>query len=150
MADECIGHTEFADLDLKYVNDPAGFFESVQLFSATGTALSPKFTQAPSSSSSGSLNGINWQLTRTAGTEGASWPVYLDFWGAGLTSLVTGPFWAELQFRIPTVSYGTNTPEYLRGSLTTRTAVPEPGTMLLVLIGAALVAAAPKKAGSIS
>jgi hypothetical protein len=54
-------------------------------------------------------------------------------------------FWVKMKFSVPTgVPYGTNTPEYLRANLATTTTpltVPEPGSLLLLGVGALAVIA---------
>jgi hypothetical protein len=143
---------EFSDLDLRYVNDPVGFFEYVRFYSfndftnsASQVPISPLMWTTGSSTTTGYIGSgstqINWEISRTAGTAGASWPVYIDLWGPGLNALLDGPaFWAQLHFTVPKDDVlGTNTPEYLRASLTTGTQpVPEPGSLLL--LGAGLFA----------
>jgi hypothetical protein len=138
---------EFADLDLRYVNDPVGFLETVRVYSKDGTsveAITPTFTAASSTSNTGVYNGVNYELTRQPGSAGASWPVYLNLWGDGLEDIITDPFWVRLRFTVPDgVPYGRNTSEYLRATLTTETephVVPEP--MSILLLGAGLGVAA--------
>jgi hypothetical protein len=136
---------EFSDLDLRYVNDPAGFLETVRIYGKDGAsteALTPNFTQVSGTGFSGVFNDINYSVTRRSGTAGASWPVLLNLWGDGLEDLITNPFWVQLRFTVPTgVPYGTNTAEYLRATLTTERTpphvVPEPGSMALVAAGLA-------------
>ena len=143
---------KFWDLDLANVNDPIGFFETFQLFSGSGTALSSQFTMAPNTTtSSGYLDvnptsvveKVNWTLTRSAGDAGATNPIYLDFYGDALASRITSPFWAKLTFTVPQNSVpGTNTAEYLTAKLTTTsqtTPVPEPGSVMLLGMGLAAV-----------
>ena len=139
----------FGDLDLANVNDPAGFFETFQLFSASGTALSSAFSMAANTAtSSGYLDvnptslveNINWALTRTTGAAGASNPVYLEFYGDALAAGITSPFWAKLTFAVPENNVpGTNTAESLTAKLTTTSRVPEPNSMLLFGMGLAVV-----------
>jgi hypothetical protein len=135
---------EFKDLDLRYVNDPVGFFETVQLFNASTTSqFTPKLTMASTSQTAGYANTttgrIDWDLRWTTGNSNA--PVYLDVWGAGLLPYVLdeSAFWVKLKFTVPDgVPYGTNTAEYLKATLTTTTqtrAVPEPTSMLLLGLG---------------
>jgi hypothetical protein len=139
---------EFSDLDLRYVNDPAGFLETVRIYGKDGSsveAMTPNFTQSSGSGSTGVYNNINYQVTRQAGSAGASWPVLLNLWGDGLEDMISNPFWVQLRFTVPTgVPYGTNTAEYLRATLSTSNepshVVPEPASMLL--LGAGLGAAA--------
>lgn len=136
---------EFSDLDLNYINDPSGFFETMQLYDSTHGAISPKFTSSGGSGDNGvfstPLGDINWTTSRTAGSDGRNWPFFASFNGPGLTALIDDPFWVMLKFTVPSVQYGTNTPEYLRASLqvTNPEPVPEPGTLLL--LGAGLAAA---------
>jgi hypothetical protein len=139
---------EFADLDLKYVNDPSGFFESLQIFNSTGTAMTPLLTKASSTVTSGTTNGINWELSRTAGSAGANWPVYLDLWGDGLAALINGPLWVEMNFAVPAVAYGTNTAEYLNAKLTTSSVarVPEPASVWLIALGLVALSIARRRA----
>jgi hypothetical protein len=146
----------FSDLDLRYVNDPAGFLETVRVYAKDGSTvepISPHFTSAASTVSSGVYDGVNWEMSRRAGSAGASWPVHLNLWGDGLEALMTDPFWVQLKFTVPSgVPYGRNTSEYVRAVLTTESVpppppapVPEPTSMLLM--GAGLGAAALRRRG---
>jgi hypothetical protein len=141
----------FWDLDLANINDPIGFFETFQLFSSNGTALSSVFTYAaPSGDADGKISGtldvnpnpsvtepINWTLTRALGSAGATAPSTLEFYGSGLASRITDPFYARLRFAVPEgAPTGTNTAEYLTAKLTTTSqSVPEPGSALLLGLG---------------
>src|SRR5688500_2895707 len=92
---------EFSDLDLRYVNDPVGFLETVRVYSKDGSfveAISPQFTQTTGSGNTGVYNGINWEIDRQSGTAGASWPVTLNLWGDALEDMLTDPFWVRLKF----------------------------------------------------
>ena len=135
---------EFADLDLRYVNDPVGFLETVRIYSKDGSyvePITPQFTQAATTDTTGVYNGINYHLSRRSGTAGANWPVLLNLWGDGLEEIMTDPFWVQMRFTVPSgVPYGKNTPEYLRATLTTTSetpshVVPEPASLLLVGTG---------------
>jgi hypothetical protein len=155
---------EFSDLDLRYVNDPVGFLETLRIYSKDGSyveAITPQFSQATGTGSTGVFNGINYELSRSAGTAGASWPVKLNLWGDGLESIMTDPFWVQLRFSVPSgVPYGKNTPEYLRATLTTLSeyvpppppppphVVPEPASMLLMGLGLGAAALRKRKKGS--
>lgn len=127
--------TQFRDLDLNPVNDPSFFFETAQFYAAGGGEISPQFSNI---TGPGSMNGINWNVYQPAGQQGANWPVNIDFSGQGLDDLITDPFWMKLTLRTaPFSAAGTNTPEYLRASLTT-VAVPEPEPAGLLLLGVGL------------
>jgi hypothetical protein len=124
--------TEFYDIDLKSVNHPSFFVESVQFFAASGQPVSPEFTNI---AGQGSTAGVDWSVYQPTRQKGANWPVYIDFSGPGLADLITDPFWLKLTLRTaPFSAAGPNTAEYLRSSLTT-VSIPEPSRLLLFATG---------------
>jgi len=117
----------FTDLDLRYVNDPNGFFEAVRFYDRNGNALSPLIWRNGQSGSG------NFPYTVT----GNSTSQTITF--SDITSIVQNPFFVELRF---SSNYGNNTgrntPEKLIATLTSEAvAVPEPSTWLL--LGSGLV-----------
>jgi hypothetical protein len=147
---------EFSDLDLTYINDPNGFFETMQLYNETNGAISPKFTASSGSGTAGifstPLGDVNWTTSRTPGDDGRNWPFYATFTGPGLTGLVDDPFWVMLKFSVPSTFYGTNTPEYLRANLTVTNPEPVPEPATLFALGAGLLgvrAARRRRCGSV-
>ena len=117
----------FVDLDLIGVNDPSGFTETVQFFSATNSALTPVITTSPGS--------VNSPLAYTV--TGNTYSQTIAF--SDVRSILsTDPFYAKLVFGSKETYSGTymNTLESLTATLTTATAtVPEPTSMLLLGIG---------------
>lgn len=120
----------FVDLDLIGVNDPSGFTETIQFFSATNSALTSVITTSPGSGSSP----LAYTVT---GNSTSQTIVFSDV----RSILSADPFYVKLVFGSKEVYSGTyrNTIESLTATLTTSTAtVPEPTSMLL--LGSGLVA----------
>ena len=117
----------FVDLDLIGVNDPSGFTETVQFFSASNSALTPVITTSPGSGSS--------PLAYTvAGNSNSQTISFSDI----RSILSTDPFYVKLVFGSKEIYSGTytNTMESLIATLATSTAtVPEPTSILLLGIG---------------
>lgn len=109
---------DFEDLDLDPINDPNGFFESLQVFDDQSNPLTPLITQ------------IGGLITGNGSTQHLS----LDL---GLLTSTT--FFAQLTFGSDYTNRGSNTPEYLvaQVSATGPTLVPSPGT--LALFGTAII-----------
>lgn len=105
----------FEDLDLIDANDPYGFFESVQLFDSTGTALTEKVTDISSSLVTG--NKTTQQL------------LSLD-----LGILTSDTYFATLKFDADYYRSGRNTAEYLIASIE-QASVPEPSILALLGLG---------------
>ena len=133
---------EFGDLDLMGINDPNNFFESVQFYSDSGTALSPMITDVAGQGSTNTTDGeITWDVYQN--TPGDDNPLFIDFGGDGLASMIDNlddPFWVHLHFSMqPFNLTGSNTSEFLRASLTTDavTVTPEPTSLVLVVTGLA-------------
>jgi hypothetical protein len=113
----------FTDLDLQNVNDPYGFFETVQFMSGSGAALSDKIY----------VNGQN-TLGYNYTVVGNSTSQTITF--GDIRSFITGdPFYAELTFGSQMTQSGKwrNTLEYLNTTLVT--SVPEPSSLLLLSFG---------------
>jgi hypothetical protein len=118
----------FTDLDLMYVNDPAGFFETVQFFSQTGTQLTPLITANGQSGTSP----IPFTVSGNANTQ--------TIFFSNVTSILQNPFFVKLTFGSSYYTTGLNTPEDLIATLNTTqaptpTAVPEPATLLQLASG---------------
>ncbi|MEP6888266.1 MAG: PEP-CTERM sorting domain-containing protein, partial [Nitrospirales bacterium] len=120
----------FTDLDLIGVNDPSGFTETIQFFSATNSALTSVITTAPGSGSSP----LAYTVTGNSNTQAITF--------SDVRSIITtDPFYVKLVFGSKETNSGThtNTIESLTATLATTTAtVPEPTSMLL--LGSGLVA----------
>ena len=112
----------FVDLDLSGANDPYGFFESIQFFTAEGSELSPLITSLSGSPSSYIVTGDFTSQTITF---------------SDVRSYITGdPFYAKLVFGTQMTRSGTwrNTPESVNTTLVT-TSVPETSSLLLLGVG---------------
>lgn len=119
----------FVDLDLIGVNDPAGFTETVQFFSATNAALTSVITTAPGSGSSP----LAYTVTGNSNSQTITF--------SDVRSVITSdPFYVKLVFGSKETNSGTytNTMESMTATLATTTAVPEPTSM--VLFGSGLMA----------
>jgi hypothetical protein len=120
----------FRDLDLSGVNDPPGFFESVQFFSDDGSPMSPLIT----------VNGQSGQVPLAFTVSGNSTSQAIAF--PDITALVENPFFAELRFNSQSSFRGKNTSEALTAVLTSvpaleaSQAVPEPPALFLLAGGA--------------
>jgi hypothetical protein len=113
----------FVDLDLSGVNDPTGFFETIQFFSASGSALTPVISA--NGQSGGGL------LVYVVSGNSVAQTIFFP----NVTSILQNPFYIQL---VMGSNYGQNrgknTPESLSAVLTV-TPVPEPATLLLVGTG---------------
>jgi len=119
----------FVDLDLIGVNDPAGFTETIQFFSATNSALTSVITTAPGSGSSP----LAYTVTGNSNSQTITF--------SDVRSVITSdPFYVKLVFGSKETTSGThtNTMESMTATLATTTAVPEPTSM--VLFGSGLMA----------
>jgi hypothetical protein len=113
----------FTDLDLQGVNDPTGFFENVQFFSNTGTALTPLiYTNGQSGGGA-----LAYTVTGNSNTQ--------TIFFSNVTSILQNPFYVQLNFGSSFYTTGLNTPEDLIATLQTTQATPEPSTMLLLGAG---------------
>jgi hypothetical protein len=115
----------FVDLDLKYGNDPKGFFETVKI-SAGGTAISPVINALGQSSSS------PYPFTVTGNYNSQT----ITF--SNVQSLITGnKLFARLDFGVKMTEYGKwkNTLESMVPKLTYTSAVPLPSSLLFFGIG---------------
>ena len=121
---------EFDDLDLDPVNDPNGFFETVQVFDASGTAITGKISSlggTAGGTAGGTVVGGDDSLQTSA-------PIPLG-------QLLSTPFYAELVFSASALSEQQNTVEYLRASVDVEDAalgeipLPAPFLMLLSALG---------------
>lgn len=126
----------FVDLDLSGWNDPNGFFESIRFYDANGNALTPLITS--SSTAPGALTFI---ITGNGTAQTIFFP--------NVTSILTDPFWVQINFGSAYNQNGRNTPETIIGSLHTTpyvppppppNPVPEPATMGLMASGLAAIA----------
>ena len=100
----------FQDLDLSGANDPAGFLESLRVFTGGGTALTPLITDI-----GGLVTGDhNAQILTLA------------------LGVVNDPLWLRLDFRASSSFNGTNTAEYLVASVSQ---VPLPAALPLFATG---------------
>jgi hypothetical protein len=108
----------FIDLDLATVNDPVGFFESVQFFSSSGTPLTPLITT--NGQSGGGL------LTYIVSGNSTGQTIFFP----DITSIVQNPFFVRLNFGSQFNTTGRNTPESLTATLVS-TPVPEPASLAL-------------------
>src|SRR5262249_9545577 len=101
---------KFQDLDLKNVNDPTGFLESLQVWK-----------QIPNTNSFSSLTGIITTANMPGGlVRGDDNIQTLSLY---LGVLTVDPLFLELKFAAQSDFYGTNTEEYLRATVST---VPGP------------------------
>jgi len=123
---------EFDDLDLDPVNDPTGFLETVQVFDASGTAITGAIT-AVGGTAGGTSGGV--VISEDPGTG------ILSSAPISLGQLASSPFYAELVFSASSKVELTNTVEYLRASVDVEDAVtgqiplPAPFLMLLSALG---------------
>jgi len=100
----------FQDLDLNHANDPAGFLESLRVYTGGGTALTPLITDI-----GGLVTGnSSEQVLKLA------------------LGVVNDPLWLRLDFRASSTFDGRNTAEYL---VATVDPVPLPGALPLFVTG---------------
>jgi hypothetical protein len=115
----------FTDLDLMGVNDPLGFFESVQFFDAGGDPISSLITV------NGQLPALGDLPFTVTGNSTSQTVLFSD-----ITSIIEDPFFVELRLGSDYGSHwGRNTSESLVATLTSVVAVPEPSTWLLLSSG---------------
>jgi hypothetical protein len=120
---------QFTDLDLSGVNDPTGFFETVQFFDANGNSISSPVTMNGQSPNSGDLP---FTVAGNSSTQTITFP--------DITSIIQDPFFVELMFGSSYGSKrGTNTPESMIATLTTEGAVSVPKPSSLLLLGSSLI-----------
>ena len=114
----------FTDLDLSGWNDPTGFLESVQFFSATNVALTGVINSKTSSGGG--------TLAYTLTGDSTSQTIYFP----DVSSIVVqNPFYVQLKFSSSYNTTGENTPEDVIATLNYTKAVPEPGSLLLISLG---------------
>lgn len=127
---------DFIDLDLRGVNDPTAFFESVRFYQDDGQPLTPLIRMVNQTPPAGS------PYTFTVSGDSTHQSIYFP----NVASLVDDPFYLQLRFRTSYNSTGQNTPESMIATLTSEgvpppppppVRVPEPRT--LTLVGAGLV-----------
>lgn len=114
----------FVDLDLAGVNDPTGFFETVQFFDVDGKPISSLIAmnnQTP-------LPGFNFSV----GGDSTSQTIFFP----DVTSIIDDPFFVDLRFGSQYYTRAKNTPESMIATLTV-TQVPEPSSLLFFGAGLA-------------
>src|SRR5689334_3958672 len=108
---------KFEDLDLKGVNDPNGFFESLNVFRGGTSITGGWITNISSSLVDGDHNSQTLKLL--------------------LNAPINDPLYLVLNFKANSDFFGTNTPEYLRATIdvadqNTPIPTPLPGAFLLM------------------
>lgn len=115
----------FEDLDLPPENDPTGFFESLTITSAPGTAPTPIVYNNVGD------NGIF--VAAGGGTSDQALALEV-----ALGPLAAGNYTATLQFTVPPAPGGGNTPEFLIAAISSTPFTPVPLPAGVLLMGTAL------------